>query len=177
MDQSQNPEKNIARPTGGSGGARLVREPWIQVLHIDDDCNDRELLVAATLEAEVPLQIHSVSDADQAIAFLTGTGPYANRSRFRIPNLIILDLKLPRAGGIDILRWIRAHPQLNQIPVMVLSGSESEEDKRQAYAFGANAYVIKPLGFSALVDIIKNLNSAWLPQNAAPQINYNLSRA
>ena len=173
MAKNQEPGKEGRRPARKSGGARLVLVPWIPILHVDDDSNDRELLLAATLEAAVPFRVHSVSDAEQAIAFLSGTGTYADRRRFPLPRLILLDLKMPGSTGIDILRWVRTHPELSRTPVIILSGSESEEDMRQAYACGADAYAIKPLGFNALVEMIKRVNLGWCltPQNASPEIN------
>jgi two-component system, response regulator len=179
MDKNQEPGKKGGRPARKSGGAGLARVPWIPILHIDDDSNDRELLLAATIEAGVPFRVHSVSDAEQAIAFLGGTGIYEDRRRFPLPNLILLDLKMPGSTGIDLLRWVRAHIGLSRIPVIVLSGSESEEDMRQAYTCGAHAYIIKPLGFSALVEVVKGVNLNWFvaAKNGSSQHNSDIPRA
>src|SRR5437773_5416288 len=110
MGKNQELGKKGGRPARKSGGARLASAPWIPILHIDDDSNDRELLLAATVEAGVAIQVHSVSDAEHAIAFLSGTGIYADRRSFPLPSLILLDLKMPGSTGIDILRWVRTHP-------------------------------------------------------------------
>jgi CheY-like chemotaxis protein len=147
---------------GGSGGARSISLPPITVLHIDDDPNDTELLRVATRRAGVPFVLHNVEDADQAVAYLSGQGIYADRLRYQPPALILLDLKMPRATGFEILKWIRAHPEWKQVPVVVLSGSELQEDVRQAYAFGANSYLVKPLGLEALVSLVKSINTVWL---------------
>jgi CheY-like chemotaxis protein len=178
MHQNQQPGKRRGRPARRARGTQPARIPWIPVLHVDDDSNDRELLLAATVEAGVPFQVHSVSDGEQALAFLNGTGVYADRSRFQLPSLILLDLRMPGSTGIDILKWVRAHPELNRLPVIVLSGSESEEDLRQAYAYGANAYIIKPLGFNALVEMIKGVNLGWFvaPQNGSLEIKRDFPR-
>jgi CheY-like chemotaxis protein len=148
-----------ARMSGGSGGARVMP---ICVLHIDDDPNDAELLQAATRRANVRFVLHQVVDGDQAIAYLSGQGIYADRGGFPLPSLILLDLKMPRATGFEILEWIRAHEEFKQVPVVILSGSELREDMRQAYRVGANSYFVKPLGFEALVGLVKNINSVWL---------------
>jgi CheY-like chemotaxis protein len=147
---------------GGSGGARVIHMGPITVLHIDDDANDTELLQAATRRADVPFVLHNVEDGEQAIDYLSGRGIYADRLRYQPPTLILLDLKMPRATGFEILRWIREHSDWNRVPVVVLSGSELQDDVRQAYAFGANSYLVKPLGFEALVSLVKSINTVWL---------------
>lgn len=162
-------EKKKSRPVRSLRAPQRPPSPWLTVLHIDDDSNDTELLLAATVEAGVPFRLHNVIDAEQATAYLSGAGPFADRREFKMPSLILLDLKMPRSTGIELLRWIRARPEFNNIPVVVLSGSESEEDVRQAYACGANAYLIKPLGFGALVGIVRSLNVAWfVPMENVP---------
>jgi CheY-like chemotaxis protein len=154
---------------GGSGGARqLATSAGATVLHVDDDPNDTALLEAARRKAGVDFRLENVGDGDEAIAYLNGAGQYANRTNHPWPTLILLDLKMPRATGFEILKWIRNHPACKNLPVIVLSGSELQEDMRQAYLMGANSYLVKPLGFEALVNLVKNVTSAWLrPQPAA----------
>jgi CheY-like chemotaxis protein len=133
------------------------------VLHIDDDPNDTELLRAATRRAKTQFHLFNVEDGETAIAYLSGAGNYADRSRYPIPALILLDLKMPRATGLEILKWIREHPECGRLPVVILSGSELHEDIRLAYETGANSYLVKPLGFDALVDLVKDVDAVWLP--------------
>ena len=152
---------------GGSGGARSC--PPITVLHIDDDPNDTELLRAAARKAELPFILHNVEDGEQAIAYLSGEGHFADRQQYQLPALVLLDLKMPRATGFEILQWIRNHPELGNLPVIVLSGSELQDDIRQAYDVGANSYLVKPLGFEALVHLVKRIESFWLTGN--PQVS------
>ena len=180
VDTNPQREKKKSRPARSLPAPQRPSPRWLTVLHIDDDSNDTELLLAATAEAGVPFRVHNVIDAEQATAYLSGAGPYADRRQFQRPSLILLDLKMPRSTGIDILRWIRARPEFRNIPVVVLSGSESEEDIHQAYASGANAYLIKPLGFGALVGIVRSLNLAWFvplqnppaPANSGFSVSY-----
>ena len=146
---------------GGSGGARAVPVRPLTVLHVDDDPNDLELLRAAAHKARVHFIIRTVEDGEQAIAYLTGAGIYADRKRHPLPSLILLDLKMPRASGFEILKWVRTQPQLKAMPIVVLSGSQLQEDMRQAYARGANSYLVKPLGFDALVGLVKNIDAVW----------------
>lgn len=148
---------------GGSGGARqIAASRGATVLHVDDDPNDTALLEAARRKAGVDFRLENVGDGDQAIAYLMGSGKYANRANHPWPTLILLDLKMPRATGFEILKWIRKHPDCKTVPVIVLSGSELQEDVRQAYLVGANSYLVKPLGFGALVNLVKNVTATWL---------------
>jgi CheY-like chemotaxis protein len=134
----------------------------VTVLHIDDDPNDTELFRAAARKANAQFSVHNVSDGEQAMAYLNGRGIYANRQLYPLPVLVLLDLKMPRATGFEVLQWIRNHRQVGDLPVVVFSGSELQDDIQQAYAVGADSYLIKPLGFTALVDLVKNINEAWI---------------
>jgi Response regulators consisting of a CheY-like receiver domain and a winged-helix DNA-binding domain len=153
-----NPVLHPSRP----GGVRLATSSGVTVLHVDDDPNDTALLEAARRKAEIEFRLENVSDGDQAMAYLNGSGPYENRARHPWPTLVLLDLKMPRATGFEILRWIRNRPDCTELPVVVLSGSELQEDIRQAYSMGANSYLVKPLGFEALVQLVRNITSVWL---------------
>jgi len=154
---------NVEPLTGGSGGAHALRSASVVVLHIDDDPNDTELFRAAVRKAQADFQLQNVHDGEQAIAYLSGSGAFADRARYGRPALILLDLKMPRASGFEVLRWIRARPDLLDVPVIVLSGSELQEDVRRAYALGANSYLVKPSGFEALLELVKTISLAWLP--------------
>jgi CheY-like chemotaxis protein len=134
----------------------------VTVLHVDDDPNDTALLQAASQKAEVNFELQNVGDGEQAIAYLSGKGPYADRAQYRGPSLVLLDLKMPRTNGFDILRWIRNHSEWSALPIVVLSGSELQADILDAYAAGANSYLVKPLGFDALVQLVQSVNSVWL---------------
>jgi CheY-like chemotaxis protein len=154
---------SVAIMRGGSGGARQFDRPsGATVLHVDDDPNDTTLLEAARRKAGVQFRLENVCDGDQAIAYLNGLGNYANRINHPFPTLILLDLKMPRATGFEILRWIRCHPECKNLAVVVLSGSELNEDIQKAYRLGANSYLVKPLGFMALVKLVKNIAAIWL---------------
>jgi CheY-like chemotaxis protein len=146
----------------GAGGAWANSRLPLTVLHVDDDPNDTELLRAAALKARADFILHNVEDGEQALAYLSGIGIYADRLKYQVPSLILLDLKMPRATGFEVLTWIRRHAVLGRTPVVVLSGSELQDDVRQAYDSGANSYLVKPLGFEALVTIVKNIKAVWL---------------
>jgi len=161
MKRKNGPKGALA--PGGSGAARQIASAsGLTVLHVDDDPNDTALLEAAMRKAELSFRLENVSDGDQAMSYLNGSGPYENRANHPWPALILLDLKMPRATGFEILRWIRTRPDCKNLPVVVLSGSELHEDIRQAYSLGANSYLVKPLGFDALVQLVKKISSVWL---------------
>src|SRR5690242_12887962 len=122
MKKTNSPDS--APSSFGSGGARLATSGGVTVLHVDDDPNDTALLEAARRKAEIEFRLENVSDGEQAMAYLNGSGPYANRARHPWPTLVLLDLKMPRATGFEILRWIRGRRDCNDLPVVVLSGSE-----------------------------------------------------
>lgn len=149
-------------PTPRGGGAHALPPRPATVLHIDDDPNDTALLQAAIRHAALSFAILNVQDGDEAIAYLSGDEPYNDRAQYPLPSLILLDLKLPRQTGHEILRWIRNHPGFGQMPVVVLSGSELKDDIKQAYVGGANSYLVKPNGFEALVGLVKNIGAVWL---------------
>ncbi len=157
----------VRRPRGAACSAQALTPKVFTVLHIDDDLNDTELLRAATRRAEAHFDLQNVEDSEQAMAYLNGVPPYSNRLRHPLPALILLDLKMPRATGFELLKWIRKHPEMDAVPIVVLSGSELHEDIRQAYAFGANSYLIKPLGFEALVNLVRDVKAVWLAQHGS----------
>ncbi len=148
---------------GGSGGVRALQPSPVTVLHVDDDSNDAELLKAAVSKAGADFKLHSVAGGEQAIAYLSGSAPYTAGDRYPRPSLILLDLKMPCISGFDILQWIRRQPQWVDVPIVVLSGSHLQDDIHRAYALGANSYHVKPLGFEALVELVRNISSVWLP--------------
>jgi len=155
--------KQNGKANSGLSARRSARAaPPVTVLHVDDDPNDTELLRAAFSKARLPLIIHNAEDGEQAIAYLNGQGSYANRQKYQLPALVLLDLKLPGATGFEILEWVRTHPEFANLPVVVLSGSELKADVQQAYAGGADSYLIKPMAFDGLVSLVKDISSTWL---------------
>src|SRR5579871_5387635 len=131
----------------------------VTVLHVDDNPNDTTLLQVACAKADVNFELHNMGDGGQVIEYLNGTGKYADRARYQLPGLVLLDLKMPRVAGLDVLKWIRNHSTLKNLPVIVLSGSELQEDIRQAYAVGANSYLVKPPSFNSLINLVREIDA------------------
>ncbi len=124
----------------------------------DDDADDRLLIEEAIVDAELDLDVHFVEDGEQLMDFLQRRNGDAAAPR---PSLILLDLNMPRMDGREALRAIRAHPDLENLPVVVLSTSAAEEDVRRSYELGANAFVCKPTRFDGLVALVRTLDAWW----------------
>jgi CheY-like chemotaxis protein len=136
------------------------------ILHVEDDENDVLLTQLAMTKAEITNPVQVASDGQQAIDYLKGEGKFANRAKFPLPYLVLLDLKLPLVPGLDVLEFIRQADL--PIMVVVLSSSENDEDIAAAYRFGANAYLVKPNETSELLDLAKALKDFWLTLNRPP---------
>ena len=137
---------------------------------VEDNLDDVTLIQRAFRKAGIGNPIHSVGDGDQALAYLSGVSEFADRVQYPLPALILLDLKLPRKSGLEVLSWLRAQPELRKIPVTVLTSSRENTDVNRAYEAGANSYLVKPVEFSALLELIKTLNLYWLFLNEHPTL-------
>ena len=122
----------------------------------------------AIQRAEVLAEIRSVVDGQEAIDYVEGRGRFADREKFPVPYLILLDLKLPLKTGFDVLAWIRAQPTMRTLVVIVLSSSIDEGDLEKAYQLGANAFLVKPSDMHTLVEMCKALKLFWLTHNQPP---------
>lgn len=140
----------------------------LTILHVEDDPNDVLLIARAFRKAEVPAQLQVVNDGEQALHYLSGTNSFSERDRFPLPALVLLDLKLPRKSGIEVLEWIRTCPGLRRIPVVMLTSSRQPVDINRAYELGVNAYLVKPVNFDGLVEMVKTLDAFWLRFNERP---------
>jgi len=129
------------------------------VLHVDDDPNDAELLKAACHAIDAPIILKTVPDGDSALDYLQGQGEYRDRNAFPLPSLILLDLKMPRRTGFEVLEWIRMQPALNRVRVLILTGSELKDDILRATLGGADGYLVKPLLFESLVNVVRSVMS------------------
>ena len=137
--------------------ARKDHKPLL-ILHVEDDENDAILFRRACERAGLPAELHRVEAADYAKAYLLGDGIYSDRARYPLPQIIVLDLKMPRMDGFEFLRWLRAQEKFAGIPVLVFSASISREDKSRAISEGANSFFVKPASFDALVKMVEGCN-------------------
>ena len=138
------------------------------VLYVEDDPNDTMLFQHACRKAGVEFELRSVADGDEAIAYLQGEDAFSDRQKFPLPEIVLLDLKMRRVSGFDVLQWIRREELLKKLPVIVLTSSNHENDIRQAYDLGANSYLVKPVGFDSLVEVVKTIHGYWISFNQQP---------
>ena len=130
--------------------------PGASVLHVEDDPNDALLVEYALCRALPHLKLLQVSDCAEAFKYLLGASPYHDRTQFPMPDLIIVDLKMPGPSGFDFLLWARRHDAFRAIPIVVLSSSNLECDRELAARLGAADYLVKAAGFQELVDRISH---------------------
>src|SRR5947209_832822 len=138
------------------------------ILYAEDDDDAVTILKAACKKSRLTNPIHVVGDGARAIEYLGGEGPYADRDRFPLPSLLLLDLKMPRRNGFDVLSWIRSRTGINRLPVIVFSTSADPTDLNRAYDLGANSYAVKPSGIEGLVDLLNYLEGWWMGVNEVP---------
>jgi CheY-like chemotaxis protein len=133
----------------------------IMIVMADDDEDDRMLAREAWEEARLANRLDFVNDGQELMEYLRREGPYADRTHEPLPGLILLDLNMPRKDGREALREIKADPRLRRIPVVVLTTSKAEEDMLRSYDIGASAFVVKPVSFEALVEVMKAIKKYW----------------
>jgi CheY-like chemotaxis protein len=135
------------------------------ILIVEDEADDIELLDYALTKAGVDNPRRALRDGDEAAAYIGGSAEYADRSHFPLPGLVLLDLKLPRRSGFEVLECIRNDQFAKHIPVIVLTSSDNEKDIVRAYAAGANSYLVKPVKRDALLTMVKTLDDYWIKLN------------
>lgn len=137
------------------------------LLLVEDSPDDVVFVRRALAKAGVRTELRAVDDGQEAIDYLTGTNEYAVRREHPLPQLILLDLKLPLVSGFEVLRWIRAQPELVGVVVVVLTSSDHPSDIRESYALGANLYLSKPANPSDLTALMRDVANRWFPQDVA----------
>jgi len=145
----------------------LTGEP-LHILLVEDNEDHAELVIRGMRDQQVANTIHHVSDGEKALDYLFARGAYADAVQNPRPNLVLLDLRLPRVDGLEVLRTIKTTPDLLRIPVVVLTSSEAESDIAQSYDYHANSYIVKPLDFKTFTRLMKDLGFYWLGWNAKP---------
>jgi CheY-like chemotaxis protein len=131
------------------------------ILIAEDNPEDAELMREALRRAGIHARAQYVTDGEEAISYLSGSGEYQDREANPLPRMILLDLKMPRKDGLEVLEWIKANPHLKRIPTLMLSSSNLSRDVERAYEFGANTYFMKPNNLNDLVEVLKSLKSYW----------------
>lgn len=140
----------------------------LPILHVEDREEDVFLLHYIFNQVDIKNPIHVASDGQKAIDYLAGEGEYADRKQFPFPCMVLLDLKLPRKMGLEVLEWIRSDPSRRWLIVIVLTSSIYEKDVQTCYDLGANAFLVKPSGMDAMKSMCQALKDFWLTHNRPP---------
>lgn len=125
------------------------------ILYAEDDPNDVVIFQMAFRRATLPHELHIVEDGQMAIDWLGGKGKYADREEFPIPDILILDLKMPRKTGFEVLEWVRKKEELEMLPVIVLSSSDDPGDVKRAYKLGATTYFVKSASYQEVIQYLR----------------------
>jgi two-component system response regulator len=141
----------------------------IEILFAEDSEDDALLTIRALKNSGFANKLHHVSDGVEALDFIFCRGTYALRDTKECPKLILLDLKMPKVSGIDVLQKIKADPDLKSIPVVILTSSNEDPDIKKCYALGANSYIVKPVDSENFFNCIKELGMYWMVLSQPPQ--------
>lgn len=141
----------------------------IEILLVEDNLNDVELTLRALKKRNLANKVHVVNDGAEALEFIFGTGTYAERDINHIPKVILLDLKLPKVDGLEVLRRVKSDERTKIIPVVVLTSSKEESDLVESYKLGANSYITKPVDFDKFAQTVSEMGLYWLLVNQPPR--------
>jgi two-component system response regulator len=141
----------------------------VEILLVEDNPNDVELTLRALKKRNLANKVHVVKDGAEALEFIFGTGTYAERDINQIPKVILLDLKLPKVDGLEVLRIVKSDERTKVIPVVVLTSSKEESDLVESYRLGANSYITKPVDFDKFAQTVSEMGLYWLLVNQPPR--------
>jgi len=145
-------------------------EKFVQILLVEDNPDDVELTLHAFQKHHLANRVHVVRDGAEALDFLFRTGAYKDRRTEDSPQLVLLDLKLPKVDGLEVLRRMKADPRNRMIPVVMLTSSREDRDITESYRLGVNSYIVKPVNFEQFTEAVRQLGLYWLLMNEPPPI-------
>ena len=140
----------------------------VELLLVEDDPNDVELTLIALRKHKLANKIHVVRDGEEALDFLFCRGQYSERTRNGPPKVILLDLKLPKVSGLEVLKAVKDDPRTRAVPVVVMTSSREQRDLVEGYRLGVNSYIQKPIDFEQFQSTIRDLGYYWLVVNQSP---------
>lgn len=143
-------------------------ENQARILLVEDNEMDVELTLDAFREARLSNSIYVVRSGEEALAYLFGEEDYANRTVYPLPDLILLDLKMPGIDGHEVLVQVKSDEVLKRVPVVILTSSKEEGDLEMSYDRGANSYLVKPVSFEGFLDVVQTVSDYWLTLNVGP---------
>ena len=140
----------------------------LEILLVEDNPNDAELALRALKKHNLANKVHWVKDGAEALDFLFAKGPFKERDAAPNPKVVLLDLKLPKVDGLEVLRQVRANEKTKLIPVVVLTSSKEEQDVVESYRLGVNSYIVKPVNFEKFLKTVSELGLYWILFNEPP---------
>jgi len=141
----------------------------VEVLLVEDNVNDQELTLRALKKKNLCNRIHVVNDGAEALDFIFGKGSYAGRTVADLPKVVLLDIKLPKVNGIEVLKAVKADAGLRRVPIVMLTSSKEGPDIEECYNLGANSYIVKPVDFEKFTEAVVQLGFYWLLTNQPPK--------
>ena len=139
------------------------------ILLAEDREDDILLIRKAFAKAFIANPLQVVRDGEEAVEYLKGEGKYSNRAEYPLPDLLLLDLKMPRMDGFEVIKWVREQPSLSRLRIVVLTSSDSIRDVNVAYRLGANSFMVKPMDFEDVIEMTKFLTRYWLSLSKIPE--------
>jgi two-component system response regulator len=146
----------------------MMNEAQVDILLIEDNPDDLELTLLALRENNLANHIEVARDGKEALDFLLGRDQYEERDVANAPSVILLDLKLPKVDGLDVLREVKTNPITHAIPVVMLTSSREERDMLESYALGVNSFISKPVKFEEFIEAVRQIGFYWLLLNQRP---------
>lgn len=147
-----------------------MSEPRV-ILLAEDREDDIILITKAFQKAGLKYPLFVVRDGEETISYLEGMGKFANRAEYPLPDLLLLDIKMPGTDGFEVLRWIRSQPGFGNLRVLILTSSLDTQDVNKGYALGANSFMVKPFDFENTKELARVIGDYWLGKSRAPQIS------
>ena len=151
----------------------MIDYTQVEILLAEDNPLDAEMTMRALRKINFINKVHWVKDGEEALHYLLGTGIYSDRDANSVPRLVLLDIKMPKVDGIEVLRQIKSHEKLQTIPVVVMTSSNEDRDVIETYRLGVNSYIVKPVEFASFVETVANIGMYWMLTNRAARVDIN----
>ena len=143
----------------------------VDILIVEDNPNDAELAIRALKKSNLANHIFVTENGEEALDFIFSRGEFAERDKSKALKVIFLDLKLPKVSGLEVLKVLKSHESTKMLPVVIITSSKEDPDIQEAYALGANSYVVKPVDFNSFMQAINHTGLFWLLINVPPKVN------
>lgn len=141
----------------------------IHIILAEDNMYDAELTIRALKKNNITKELKHLKDGEEALDYIFAKGKYSDRKHEKLPSIILLDLKMPKVSGIEVLRRIKSDERTKKIPVIILTSSKEDIDIQECYNLGVNSYVVKPVEFEKFIKVVSELGSYWMTSNQPPQ--------